>query len=245
MKFARIIFCGTLCVIRRGTGASLGAKLGAFAALSLILLAPPYVAAQAVSAVDDTATSPSDVAADTSADFPSDFAADWEPSDQVLEIPQACTPDGPILTCNAAGGQASVDPSSSTDVSDDSTDGGDADSSQASATTATDPASATNTDEASNDPTLGNLQDYENQGIVETPISPMYTVPAETTASEPIAPAYIAPVPIIVPPPAPVVYAPVYIPNRYPRSFEPPRMLMPRASRGMPFRGFSRGFGRR
>jgi hypothetical protein len=124
---------------------------------------------------------------------------DWELSEQVLEIPQACIPDGVVMTCDAlepgddSVSSAAINNSASTDpASDPSAQPSSADSS--------------NTDEASSDPSLGNLQDYENQGIAEAPIAPVYTstdtgapfgpstyfVPAAPTVLRPIAPITIA-----------------------------------------------------
>ncbi|MHB8384543.1 MAG: hypothetical protein ACYDC3_19655, partial [Candidatus Binataceae bacterium] len=139
---------------------------------------------------------------------------DLDLSEQVLEIPQACIPDGVVMTCEAlpAADSASADPAFDP---------------SAQATTSSD---SSNTDEASSDPSLGNLQDYENQGPVAAsmapPMAPMYA------STEMVGPsAYYAPAaPILLTPIAPL---PIARPYR-----QGPRMIPPRYGQ----RGGGRGF---
>jgi hypothetical protein len=126
--------------------------------------------------------------------------ADWEPAEQVLEIPQACIPDGVVMTCDSPlPANASVS-SAMIDIP------GDGDPAAEAGVASTAPDSA-NIDEASSDPSLGNLQDYENQGIVEAPIAPIYTVGAETAG--PIGPStyFVPAAPIVLRPIPPLAIA--------------------------------------
>jgi len=100
-------------------------------------------------------------------------AADWEPAEQVLEIPQSCIPDGAVMTCDAT----SPDSTSLTSASVEIPDGGDSTAESVAPYT---PADSANVDEASSDPSLGNLQDYESQTIAEAPIAPIYTSGVDT-----------------------------------------------------------------
>lgn len=124
---------------------------------------------------------------------------DWELSEQVLEIPQACIPDGVVMTCDALApgddslSSAAIDSSASADPASDPT-------------VAPSSADSSNTDEASSDPSLGNLQDYENQGIAEAPIAPVYTSRDTVAAFGPTT--YFVPAaPIVLRPIAPVTIA--------------------------------------
>ncbi len=162
------------------------------------------------------------------AEDPAPAPDDWELSEQVLEIPQACIPDGVVMTCDAL---APGDDSSSTAAVDGS----------ASADPAADPsavassAGSSNTDEASSDPSLGNLQDYENQGIVEAPIAPVYTS-GETIVPYGPSTYFVPAAPIVLVPVAPVTIA---------RPFgHGPWMIPPRRGLrgGFPFHGGSRPF---
>ena len=138
---------------------------------------------------------------------------DWELSEQVLEIPQACIPDGVVMTCDAlppgddSASSAAIDNSAGANPASDPS-------------AAPPPADSSNTDEASSDPSLGNLQDYENQGIAEAPIAPVYTS-SETVA--PFGPStyFVPAAPMTLRPIAPVTIArpfgsgPWMIPPRY------------------------------
>jgi hypothetical protein len=154
---------------------------------------------------------------------------DWELSEQVLEIPQACIPDGAVMTCDAlppgadSASAAAVDSSSSADPASDPS-------------AAPTSSNSSNTDEASSDPSLGNLQDYENQGIAEAPIAPVYTS-GDTIA--PMGPStyFVPAVPMVLRPMATVTIA---------RPFgSGPWMIPPHFSSrvgGFPFRGGGRSF---
>lgn len=162
------------------------------------------------------------------AEEPAPAPDDWELSEQVLEIPQACIPDGVVMTCDAL---APGDDSSSTAA----VDGYSGADPAADPSAVANSADSSNTDEASSDPSLGNLQDYENQGIAEAPIAPVYTS-GETVV--PYGPStYFVPA-------APVVLVPV-APVRIARPFgSGPWLIPPRraAPGGFPFRGGSRSF---
>lgn len=100
-------------------------------------------------------------------------AADWEPTGQVLEIPQSCVPDGALMTCE-------VTPPDGDSFSSATVDLPDAGDPTAETGAQSPPADSGNIDEASSDPSLGNLQDYESQTIAEAPIAPIYTSGVDT-----------------------------------------------------------------
>jgi hypothetical protein len=87
---------------------------------------------------------------------------EWESANQVLEIPQACTRDGVVVTCAPSdadslrddGAAAGVDPSSAGDSSTEEVSG---------------------TEDSAGDPAWGTVQDYENQGIAGGPVA-IYTM---------------------------------------------------------------------
>lgn len=119
-------------------------------------------------------------------------APDWTSSDQVLEIPQACIPDGMVMTCGAPPMAAVSALAATPDMP------ANENSSASSAVTASATSSA-NIDEASSDPTLGDLQDYETQGIVEAPIAPIYATAGTSMGPlpyfAPVAPVTLTPIP--------------------------------------------------
>ncbi|HVA76324.1 MAG TPA: hypothetical protein VNF27_00440 [Candidatus Binataceae bacterium] len=155
---------------------------------------------------------------------------DWEPAEQVLEIPQACIPDGVVMTCDSPPPASA----SGTSVMIDVPDGADPAADPSAQPTAADSA---NIDEASSDPSLGNLQDYENQGIVEAPIAPIYTAGAETVGPIGSSTYFVPAAPIVLRPIPPLAIA---------RPFGPgPWMIPPRYNShpaGMRFRGGIRPF---
>ncbi len=80
---------------------------------------------------------------------------DWERPEQVLEIPQACVPDGVVIICDAPASESTLFRFLTSDIPDPAP--------YPAAVTSESP----NIDEATNDPSLGNLQDYENRATVE------------------------------------------------------------------------------
>ncbi len=142
----------------------------------------------------------------------------------MLEIPQACVPDGPVMTCDtdtgdSAGSSAATASTSWTSSAIEVPDGTDPADEASTEPTTTD---SSNIDEASSDPSMGNLQDYENQGIVEAPIAPVYVTGAERLAPAGPSGYFVPAVPMVLRPIQPLAIA---------RPFGPgPWMIAPRFS---------------
>ena len=120
---------------------------------------------------------------------------DWELETQVLEIPQACTNDGGVLSCEVP--KVSIyraDPSEADNAADDATGGPGSAAAGASESTL---------DDAAPNDEFGTLEDYESQGdamgpVVSTarvigpvwrsPLQPLAYAPAPTAISGPIVP---------------------------------------------------------
>ena len=148
---------------------------------------------------------------------------EWESANQVLEIPQACTKDGVVVTCA---------PSDADSLGDDDAAAG-ADPSSGDSSTE----EVSGTEDSAGDPAWGTVRDYENQGIAGGPVA-IYTMPG--TMGTPPPSAYgVPPRPIITGSISTAPRVAIFGPRSSPW-MSPPRMATGPAAMPltMPGRGF-------
>jgi hypothetical protein len=130
-------------------------------------------------------------------DAPIAERGDWEPVNRVLEIPQACTRDGVVISCEQG--------SSNTEQVPDVSANGGSEASGGATTASAKPATGDDYNEPQISPDWGSLDDYENQEIEEAPIyvgvpaggyglhPPAYATPYVAPATTTLAPAWTRP----------------------------------------------------